>query len=350
MIMNSTTGELIRVARRALGMTQEQLAVAAGLKQGPLSRYETGAREPDEAALGAIATALQMNAKALRDGSPFRAPLAVDAHMRRRATTRVTDWTRSESELNFYRFQVSRLFDAIDMTPTLSVPSLDPMTTPAAEGARLVRQQWKMPIGPVDQLMRWIEAAGIIVILKELPTPRIDGLSQWIGKVPVCLVNRSAPTDRRRWTLAHELGHLVLHSGEAVTDPEQEANEFAAEFLMPETVIRPSLRNLTIDKLLPLKQQWGVSMQALIQRAFGLHVMTSEERTRMYKRFSARGWRKREPGSESLAPESPELLIRVAHGLTARGLDDTDIEQITGVACGNPLQILPRPQPRLRAL
>ncbi|HKS49590.1 MAG TPA: ImmA/IrrE family metallo-endopeptidase [Amycolatopsis sp.] len=84
------------------------------------------------------------------------------------------------------------------------------------------------------------------------------------------LINSASPTDRKRLTFAHELGHLVLHNGLAVDDPEREANEFAAEFLMPSHVIRPELRAVDIGRLHELKQVWGTSMQSLFERAFAL--------------------------------------------------------------------------------
>ena len=59
---------------------------------------------------------------------------------------------------------------------------------------------------------------------------------------PVILINATSPTDRKRLTIAHELGHLVLHSVDVTEELEIEANWFAAEFLMPAEVIRPQLR------------------------------------------------------------------------------------------------------------
>ncbi len=94
-------------------------------------------------------------------------------------------------------------------------------------------------------------------------TRRVDGLSQWVGDHPVILFDDAAPPDRVRLTLAHELGHLVLHAAAmSVDDVEAEANAFAAEFLMPAEVVRPSLRNLKIGRLIDLKCEYGVSMQA----------------------------------------------------------------------------------------
>ncbi|HVE95889.1 MAG TPA: ImmA/IrrE family metallo-endopeptidase [Pseudonocardiaceae bacterium] len=54
-------------------------------------------------------------------------------------------------------------------------------------------------------------------------------MSQWIGDHPVILINGGPVTDRKRLTLAHELGHLSLHSSIVTAEMEEEANSFAAE-------------------------------------------------------------------------------------------------------------------------
>ena len=124
-------------------------------------------------------------------------------------------------------------------------------------------------------MTQWLEAAGCLIIAEDLGTSRVDGLSQWIDDYPIIMVNSSAPTDRFRLTVAHELGHMVLHSAfPALNDMESEANAFAAEFLMPEDVIRPQLRNLKIGRLLDLKREYGVSMQALVERAYHLSLLS----------------------------------------------------------------------------
>ncbi|MBV8810573.1 MAG: ImmA/IrrE family metallo-endopeptidase [Acidobacteriaceae bacterium] len=128
----------------------------------------------------------------------------------------------------------------------------------------MTRAQWKMLIGPVLHLIRWLEAAGCVVIEEDFGTARVDGLSQWIGDHPVILINSALPTDRKRLTLVHALGHLCLHSSIATVDMEEEANAFAAEFLMSEHVIRPELRSLSLGKLIDLKREWGFPCKLLL--------------------------------------------------------------------------------------
>jgi Zn-dependent peptidase ImmA (M78 family) len=182
----------------------------------------------------------------------------------------------------------------------------------------------------------------------------VDGLSLWAGAVPVMMINEAMPTDRRRLTMAHELGHLVMHtSGMGPDDDvEDQANAFAAEFLMPADFIRPQLRNIKAGQLQGLKAQYGVSMQAVVERAYRFGFMTATQRTSMYKMFSARGWRVSEPGSDALPPETPRLLATVASDLARTGHSSEEIAAIAGYAGPDHNDLLPlsRQAGHLRAL
>ncbi len=80
---------------------------------------------------------------------------------------------------------------------------------------------------------------------------------------------------------------------------------------MPAEVVRPSLRNLKIGRFIDLKCEYGVSMQALVERAYHLDLLSPSQRTSMYKMFSVKGWRIREPASEDIAPERPALASSI---------------------------------------
>ncbi|MXW75914.1 MAG: ImmA/IrrE family metallo-endopeptidase [Acidimicrobiaceae bacterium] len=329
-------GEAIATARRARGLTQGLLAERLGITQAALSRYENELREPTDDALYEIASTLGVVPDLLSRADRMEGALAVGAHMRRRATAKPTVWRRLEAQLNLHRLHAQRLFDELDLRTELTIPWLDPFEYEPTAAARIVRLQWRMPSGPVRDLAGWMEAAGCLIIDTDFETTRVDGLSQWSGPHPVVMLNVSAPTDRRRLTLAHELGHLCLHSQGVPDDVEADATAFAAEFLMPAETIRPQLRNLTLGRLHDLKRQWGVSMQALIERAHELGTITSRERTNFYKRFSARGWRTREPLSDELAQERPRLASEIGKALLARGHNKSEAAKICGYTADNP--------------
>ena len=329
-------GEAISTARRARGLTQEELAERLNVTQAALSRYENDLREPTDDALNEIASVLGIVPELLNRADRMEGALAVGAHMRRRATAKPTVWRRLEAQLNLHRLHAQRLFDEVDLRADLSIPSLDPFEHDPSSAARILRMQWRMPSGPVRDLCGWMEAAGCLIIDADLGTTRVDGLSQWSGAHPVIMLNASAPTDRRRLTLAHELGHLCLHSQGIPDDVEADATSFAAEFLMPEESIRPQLRNLTLGRLHDLKRLWGVSMQALIERSHQMGTLSARERTNFYKRFSSLGWRTREPASDELAPERPRLATEIGQALIARGHSESEAAMICGYSPDNP--------------
>ncbi|HEU5270453.1 MAG TPA: XRE family transcriptional regulator [Jatrophihabitans sp.] len=348
--MTAGFGEAITTARKARGWTQEELAARADVVQGPLSRYENDLREPDEDTLERIANALGVTVKFLRTASRAKGAMAVDAHMRRRATAKPTLWRQLEARLNMYRIHSRVLMEQVLLRADQHIPRFDPYESDPATAARLVRMQWRMPIGPVRRLVRWLESAGCLVIAEDFGTDRVDGMSQWVDDLPIMLINEKAPTDRLRLTIAHELGHLVLHSAEVTDSIEDEANAFAAEFLMPAETIRPQLRGVRANQLLDLKQEWGVSMAALVERAYTLGLTTATGRTQFYKMMSARDWRTREPGSDRLPPERPEMTFQIADALLARGLTRSEIATMAGFAAPEDNTLFRPTERRLHAI
>lgn len=326
-------GEVLETARRAHGLTQAELAARVGITQAALSRYENDLRDPDPETLARLAGALGVTPEFLTGAGRARGGMAMDAHMRRRATAPPGTWRQLEARLNMYRWHARHLFEEVTLRAEQHVPTLDLLDVTPEQGARFVRAQWRMPAGPVRHLAQWLESAGCLLIGEDFATSRVDGLSQWVGDHPVILFNNAAPPDRLRLTLAHELGHLVLHADAlSIDDVEAEANAFAGEFLMPAEVIRPSLRNLKIGRLLDLKREYGVSMQALVERAYHLELLSPTQRTSMYKMFSARGWRSHEPASDDIAPERPALAESIGRELSARGLSADEVATIAGFA------------------
>jgi Zn-dependent peptidase ImmA (M78 family) len=165
-----------------------------------------------------------------------------------------------------------------------------------------------------------IEEAGGYVLVRDLETRELDAVSQWAsGEAPLFLLNEQAPTDRFRWSLAHELGHIAMHAEPGSSSvQERQADEFASEFLMPASTIRTVLRGeVDLNRLLVLKQQWGVSMASLARRALTLGRISDWQYRNLMVEMSALGYRTQEPGT--LPPEHPlrlrTLVTRLEHDL-----------------------------------
>lgn len=328
--MRRHPGDTILVLRRAAGLTQEELAERVGIRQATLSRYEHNLRPVDEEAAERLAPELGVTVEFLLHEFQMQGAVAADAHMRRHKTAKPSEWKRIEARLNVIRMHSAYLLDRVPLRPQNQVPQFDPDETSPAEAAAMLRTAWRMPIGAVRDLVRWVESAGVIVLEEDFGTAKIDGMSQWAGDHAVILVNSARPTDRQRLTIAHELGHLVLHTGYFGVDVEEQANEFAANFLMPEQAIRPDLRNLSLGRLTDVKVAWGVSMQALYERAYQLGMVTKADRTDFYRQLSKRGWRTREPKSDLIPPETPRLARSIGESLENAGLSRSEVARLVG--------------------
>ena len=186
--------------------------------------------------------------------------------------------------------------------------------------ARTVRAYWQLPQGPIFNMTQTIEQCGGVAFAHNFGTLHVDGFShRSLNLPPLFHLNRYAPSDRWRWTLAHELGHIVMHTELEGTAKqlEEQANAFAGEFLAPANQIRPMLRNLTVPELASLKRIWKISMQALLMRAYNLEAITDRQRRALYMKLSQAGYRTREPETLDPPREFPELAFRmVRHHLT----------------------------------
>jgi len=157
--------------------------------------------------------------------------------------------------------------------------------------------------GPIKNLTAAIERSGICLV-PIVGLEGIDGLSSWVEGQPVIGLNVHVPGDRFRFSLAHEVAHLVLHTRKGETS-EKEANRFAAALLMSDEEFelampeRPLLRDF-----IELKAAWGVSVAALVYRARQFDYIDDKRYRSLQIQMSK--WRRTEPGE--FAPVFGKLL------------------------------------------
>lgn len=315
------SADRIRAARELLGLSQGELAGAAGLSQGLISQVERGQRAATEETLRAIARST---------GLPWKfftkepRPASDDSlRFRKYQTASAKDTTRARRTFSELADAASDLMEWAKQP----VPDLPSRPSGRLDGDSIeevaLRARSALDIdaeGPIRHFTRALEKASVPVapiVFADLSGEERDevaavghfGLSSRSGDNcrPVVGFFPSSG-DRQRFTLAHELGHLVLHA-ESAAGPEQEkeADRFAGAVLMPAASARRTLSStLTLRDFALVKAEWGISIQALVMRAFHLGLIDDDRRTSLYKQISARGWRRVEP--VVVKNESPVLL------------------------------------------
>lgn len=230
--------------------------------------------------------------------------------------------------------------DTVAKLPPVRIPSIEGGAVPAtaAEAAGMLRETMGVdPDEPLDDLMYEAERLGAPVIVRrrmagewygefwEMPAARDEkhlGYSSWVGRHrdrPLVVLRETQSWERTRFTVAHELGHLVLHSracGAVSAAEEADAHRFAAELLAPAAAIAGELpAAMSLLNLKPLKDKWGISLGSLIRhlRESGLidagraKMLT----TQLYSRINpetGHTWGRTEPGWNERSAERPRLL------------------------------------------
>lgn len=298
--------KMIALARESRGLTQTSLAASLNVSQGKISKIEQGMLNVSEDLLIDIVEKLNYPKSFFFEPESVYPP-ATPFHRKRKSLPRRQELL-IESKANIQRIHFAKLQKAADFDSNIPFIDLDDFNDMPDQVAVAVRRYWKLPKGPIENLTELLENAGIVVILAEFETNEIDGFTLITPSArPMIFVNRRLTGDRLRFTLAHELGHIVMHK---IPGPkiEDEANKFASEFLMPGEEIKYHLKQVTLQKLASLKPYWKVSMQALIMRASSLKTISENQTRYLWLQMSKFGFRTREPVSLDIKIEQPSLL------------------------------------------
>lgn len=300
--------EMLILARESRGLTQTSLADEASMSQAEISKFETGIKIPSESQARRLAARLHFPTEFFFLGESVRDFGSGCVYHRKRQNATETKLRQLLALINVRRIQIKQLLAAVKPANEYSFEyiDIDEHQGNASTVAQALRALWKLPPGPVQNVIGIIENAGGIVLRCDFGTDKIDALSQWLpGLPPVFLINDRIPTDRMRWTLVHEIGHITMHRF-PTEKMEREADEFAAEFLLPAYQIKPQLHGVSLAKLANMKPYWRVAMSALLRRASDLGTITPRTRQYLWTQMGMRGYRKHEP--VDIPPEEPTLL------------------------------------------
>lgn len=334
---------VLRTAREALGLTQKEFADRSGFTQAEISRWEKSLRQPTETQLERLASTAQIPIALATSDKRIGQPVHRSQKKELKKVTR-----RADARLELARLALDELVASVDLGPPhFSFPDSDDVLSGDPEvAAAVVRRVWGVGDGPFPPLTDMIEAAGGIVAPVDIGTTDVLAAYSRIrtGQRWFWINDRVVDNARLRFSLAHELGHAMLHwdrfSEPVPADAEKEAHWFASALLMPRDEIRRTLVRVkpTLSELTSVARHWKVSVQALIMRARQVEAISSAENTRLWRQMNARGLTKAQ--LVNLSGDPPGVLASVlALHRDTHGYTEEELAEI----CGLPL-------PRLRDL
>jgi Zn-dependent peptidase ImmA (M78 family)/transcriptional regulator with XRE-family HTH domain len=319
------TPSRLTLARNRRGFTKKGLAKEAGVSTRSVTGFESGELEPKPGTLVKIAQVLDFppsffEAEDLPEVSSeavsFRALSKMEAAQRKSALAAgslafaLHDWIASRFKL-----------------PVPNVPKLGPGVDPET-AAQVVRAEWGLGEKPAPNLVHLMEVRGVRVYSITQDCRELDAYSLWRGDQPFVFLNTQKTGEHSRFDAAHELGHLVLHWHHEVPQgrqAEQEANRFAAAFLMPAASILAKVpKNPSLKQLVRAKQPWKVSVAALTHRLHQLEVLSDWHYRMLWIEIGDKGYRTNEP-EPRVSRETSQILNKVFAALRKEGCTKADM-------------------------
>jgi len=318
-------GNRIRQARLAAGLTLDALGAQVGVTHTAIQKYEKGTMTPPSSQLLKLARACGIRVEYFfrthdveLQEPEFRRLSSFGKTAQQALKIKVVDLLEKRVELLGF-FPESPI-------PQFESPAVLPQHINAPEEleafADQVRDAWKLGLSPIGDLTDTLETLGLLVIVVDEDNPGFSGLAATArasnGRTyPIVAVSSQWPGDRQRFTLAHEIGRLLLAGRLGAEISEEKAcDRFAGAFLAPKAAVLQNLgqnrRHIEWRELYALKHAFGLSMVGWLLRAKQCNVITVATYLSLLKLFSAKSWRKREPG-DPVACEIPRLFEQLVH-------------------------------------
>lgn len=333
-------GERLKLARKRSGLSLRELSdkVQNQVSAQAIGKYEAGQMFPSSGVLVALSGALGVSLEFLTSAQV--AELS-GIEFRKSAQTRAKESARVEAAV------IDRVERYLAIEAVLGLPSeahdlsgRAPVEVSAVADAEKIadnlRRDWKLGFDPIPSLAKLLEEKGMKVLALEMPHS-FSGLTCDVKRsngqppLPAIVVNTLINVERRRFTLAHELGHRLISGGDDTLDEkhhERIMHRFASAFLMPKASITEqfgtSRHGLAYAEIKSAKHFFGVSAAAVIMRLRDLGVIRDNYLTYLFQTL-ARTWRTTEPDAlsesgEMARAEEPERFDNLVYRALAEQL------------------------------
>lgn len=316
----------ITEARESRAVSMEDLAENIGVTRQSVSKYERGIVSPSQEMLQSMAFYLQFPVSffykkettdsAERSALFFRSNSGVSKKVKTACKYQVK-WTDDvKQHLELYVDFTDVNFQAIDS-------DCNELTSADIENIALeIRRNWNIKDDPVVDLIGLLENNGVIVAQfthsKYCDFKGVEAYSCWKNGTPYIMYNSvSKSAVRTRFSICHELGHLIMHSAiskqdavkkEIVDAADRQADLFAAAFLLPATSFPKDIRSTSVASLEPVKIKWGAAMSTIIKRCETLDILTENQLNYLKRQMTIKKYWYKEPLDDVLKVESPEIL------------------------------------------
>lgn len=339
-------------ARLLRAMKKSELASLVGVSSAAIGQYESGVVAPRQDVREKLAKALDVSSEFFSFGRPKVALEEMLPFFRSLRASKVSERQRVMVVASLL-WEAVQVLESYVQLPELNLP--DCAGNLPSEAAAQLREYWNLPTGPVKHLTRRAESNGIVIAVRSLAElETVDGFSVFVEELPIIIATprRTDSVFRHRFSIAHELGHLVMHRHEEQlgVSHEREADQFAAAFLTPREMIEPLLpKRVDLAAIMRLSHHWGVSSQSLVYRMRELNLCSDQSAQRAFAKLNHSN-RVAEDPLNRYPGETPSLLARAFEMAESVGLSANSLSEGIGISLDETIELLglDSRRPRLR--
>jgi len=296
----------LKLARKMAGLSLQELAdkLENKVTKQSLSKYENGSMKPSSEVILALANTLKLKpdyflkTKLVEFGEvSFRKKVRLAKKQEESIVEKVRDYVERHIEIENI-LDVEHQFE--NPLENFEIKNLDDVEV----AANKLREVWKLGINPISNLVEMLELNGIKVFLVE-EVEDFEGLAVFTSKgIPIVVLNvKDKPIERIRFTIIHELAHILLNLT-AVNDNktiESFCHYFSSNFLLPKVnlvkLIGASRKYIRIQELITIKESYGISIRAIVYRLKQIGVIPDSYYRRWMIYMSKTYGKKIEPGN-----------------------------------------------------
>ncbi len=290
--MKAIVSQKIRQGRTLNAMSLKDLADLVGISKQMISEYEKGKSMPSSSIL--IKLAKSLNVKLDYFFTPPSVELGV-VNFRKKSSISVKKIKALKEEIKMKLSNYLEVENILDIDNSFKNP-LDKKKTNELEDIEIIiqelRNEWEIGIDPIHNIIQLLEDKEIKVIEIDEPENQFDGLATIINdKYPIIVVNKNFPVERKRFTLLHELGHLLLDLPKCdIKTEENFCNRFASEFLFPKSMVYrefgESRGSISFKELEAVQRKYGISIKAIIYRLKDCNILSDNRVVEFYKKLN----------------------------------------------------------------
>jgi Zn-dependent peptidase ImmA (M78 family) len=319
-------GERLKIARARAGLSLYDLKehIDNLVSAQAIGKYERGEMMPSSRVLIALADALGVSERYLVSQNEIRLERVEFRHKKIASRREAAQVEAAALDLLERYLEIEQLLQVASVEWNHPREGRQPVSSPAdAElAAAKLRQHWNLGADSiaVPGLAEFLEEQGIKVVVLDMPG-KFSGLTCWVRRkdaeaVPVIVINNRYNGERQRFTLSHELGHLVMEAQPRAVDEECAADRFAGAFLMPPDTIRAEVGNhrksISLGELFALKVLFGAGVAAIVNRLKDLGIIGAGLYRELCSGFAKAGWLEPPYGEPSPLPkEEPQRFRRL---------------------------------------